>query len=261
MGPGPLRLVGRRDRVRLAAGPLRGSGLDELGVGIDDGRHQPLEHPQAAPRQLGARTRQLGIEHPQRRLVVGVAPEALLEQGVALAQHPVVAGPHRLVPRRDRCEQVVEVAATLPRATLDELEVVGREHGDLHQLTPVAGPGERVTVETDPVPAGEPDLGFEELVPPAVHDLGTHDRRLRPRAHERRVADASERRAGRGPRGSLEQTGLALRVGAHDERHTRGKPQLGTLVTAEVDQRQCREVHALRDPDGHEQVEEVGGAR
>ena len=111
-------------------------------------------------------------------------------------------------------QQVVEVVAPLRRPALHELQVVGREHRDPHELEQVACArcsGCRLSCTR--LRPGGADLGLEQLRARAVDDLGAQDRRLAARAHERGVGDAPERRAGRRPADRLEQAGLALRVG------------------------------------------------
>ena len=81
---------------------------------------------------------ELLVEHVEGRARV-VAADAALEQRVALPQHPLVVGARRVVARRDRDEQVVEVRRAGPAGPpFTSCEVVGREDRDAQQPEQVA---------------------------------------------------------------------------------------------------------------------------
>ena len=76
-----------------------------------------------------------------------------------------------------RHERVVEEAPPVGRRTLDERQVVGREHRDPHHAEQVAGPRQPLAVDLHPVAPGRHELGLDQRRPPVVvADLGPHDR-------------------------------------------------------------------------------------
>ena len=94
-----------------------------------------------------------------------------------------------VVLHRQRDERVVEEAAAIGRATLDEREVVGREHRHPHHTEQVAGAVEALAVDLHAVAPGRHQLGLDQRRPPVVvAHLGAHDRRRRARRARARPA-------------------------------------------------------------------------
>ena len=65
--------TGDRQPGRLVGGVGDGVGAGELLVGVAHERREAFEHPQPPTGELGAGAGELGVEHLQRALVVGVA--------------------------------------------------------------------------------------------------------------------------------------------------------------------------------------------
>ena len=128
-------------------------------------------------------------------------------------------------------QHVVEEAPPLPRRTLHERQVVGREHRHPQHAEQVAAAHQPLAVDQDTRAPSRPDLGLDEqLAPVGMDHLGPHDRRLVAVTHQgvgRRAAEAVEP----GEEGhGLHQVGLALAVVAEHRREAR----------AELDGRGCR---------------------
>ena len=117
---GPVRLVGGGDLRRAV-----GDGV--VGLGQDGG--QPVEQGLAGLGQAPADLDELGVPHVEREGGALVEPPAgPLEQGVPLLEDLVDLRAQGVVARVRRHQRVVQVAATLGRTALHQLEVVGREH-------------------------------------------------------------------------------------------------------------------------------------
>ena len=160
-----------------------------------------------------------------------------------MAQHLLVVGPRGLVAGREHHQEVVEVVATAGGATLHQREVVGREDRDPQQVEPIAGPGQGVPVDEDPVAARDPQLGVEALAAPGVVDRGPHDGVVTAVAHQRDVAHPAERPSERHPGHRLQQRRLAGAVGPLEHGDPRSDGQLDVLVPTEVPELQASQVH------------------
>ena len=255
--PGLERVEERVGRVGIrvgAAGPPLGDVLavdrphvaGQVAVRLADLGKEPVEESEAPAHQLRSGAGQLLVEDPERAGRV-VTSDTLTQQRVALAQHSVVVRPRRLVARRDRHQQLVEVCAPLGRSPLDELEIVRSEDRHPSQLEQVPSPCERMVVEPHAVPPGRPQLRLEQLRPVVIDDLSPQHGQLGARSYQRGVGDSPERAPGDHPTGGFEQRRLPLRVGPHDNRHARPQMELGRLVAAEVGEPQPRQAtHEIR---------------
>ncbi len=188
------------------------------------------------------------VPHVQRRqiqLPTTVAPRHRrgLEQRVALLEHPVVVRAHPRHPRRPGRDQLVQKAAPLTRIALDQRQILRREQHRPHDAQHVPRPDLRRPVDTGPIRAPGVQLQLHQLLPLALHHLGTDDRPLRPHPHQGRVGGDPVTAEGRQIADRLDQIGLPLPVGPHESRHARIERNLDPGVRAEVGQRQMRNVH------------------
>ena len=166
-GPRRGRPAARRDATagRSAGRPRR----RRPGRGRPPSTHR-AEPSRPGPSRASARASpacgEPGVPHVEGGLDLRRQPAAgLLEQRVALAQDPVEVGAQRVDAGVEGDQQVVEVAAPLPRAALHQLEVVGREHHRPQGAEQVAGPAQRLPVDQRPAPATGRDLALDQQRP------------------------------------------------------------------------------------------------
>ena len=131
-----------------------------------------------------------------------------------MLQDPVELCAHRLVARRDRDEKIVQVGATARRASLHELQIIGREDGHAEQSQQIARTRDRVAIHTYAIPTGGSNLGLQQLFTIRLLHGHADERCFGTRTHERSVWNTAKRVCRRRPAERLEEAGLALAVGS-----------------------------------------------
>ncbi len=159
----------------------------------------------------------------------------LLQQVVALLQHPVVLAARGRERGAALAQEVVEVAPALPRVAADDRDVLGREEHHPQHAQRVRGPAHVLAVHPGPgTPAGA-DLELERAPATLVgleHQADDPDLGAGP--DQRLVArDPVTRTRGRTVDG-LDEVGLALRVGPDEHGHARLELDHGVRVGAHV---------------------------
>src|SRR5829696_2378422 len=222
IGPGDRGDVGDVDRVVPAGQALVG----ELDPGCER-RHQP----QPLGPDLGAGHGELLVPHLQRGQGAGRKPTAgAAQQGVALAEDPVVVLPAAVVPGQPLGGQGVEEPPALLRVAPDQAQVPGPRDGG--------------TVHPPPDPRPRAQLDVDQQAPAGPPHGGANHRRRRPGPDQAGVLPDPVRAERGQVAGRLEQVRLADPVGPDQHRHPGRQVDRRPVVVPEVDDLQPLHTHA-----------------
>jgi hypothetical protein len=229
-----------------------GPAVGDLRVRFGDGFRQVLQEREASGEEFGAVAGEVGVPGVEGGHLgaAGAAAAGLLrevggaQQGVALLEDPLVVGADAGVAGEAGAQQLVEVAAARGRLAADEREVFGGERDGLERADDLAGALEVGAVQAGLVRLAGDDREFGEEPPGVVEDLGPDDGLLAALPDQRGVGGdpvgAEVREVDQG----LNQVGLAVPVGAHEDRGPLVEQDLGVRVGPEVAQLQLSYTHA-----------------
>ena len=174
--------------------------------------------------------------------LLGQSPPGLLEQRVALAQHPLELQAQGVVAGPELDHGVVQEPPALPRPALHQHQVVGGEHAHPQRVeqVPPAGPPLSVELGDGPAPG---DLTLDEQLAAVALDLAPDHRGGGAGPHEQVTGGAPEGAQGGQEADGLQQGGLARAVGTGDRGQARRQLQLVVAVVAEVRQPEAPEPH------------------